>query len=124
MVIWFTIQIDRFGKVKNLSYIRLYQTKTTIMTKKKEQMLDTETYQSMLEKLPSHEWTNEQQLEWQLRRKEESHQQELERMAMEKSKYYVETVILRKSIIKKEEEIEELKKAIHLYHDELEQLKK
>ena len=65
------------------------------------------------------EWTNEKQLEWQLRRSEESAIKKLERMAQEKSNLYVENVLLKKSMSKKEEEIEELKQAIHLYHDEL-----
>lgn len=56
------------------------------------------TIDKMIENLPSFEWTREKQLEWELKRKEESHQQELERMSIEKSKLYVENVLLKREL--------------------------
>ena len=52
------------------------------------------------------EWTNEQQLEWKLKRSEESAIKELQRMAEEKAKLYTDNVLLKR-------EVEELKKPNH-----------
>ncbi len=44
------------------------------------------------------EWTNEKQLEWELKRKEQSHKEELDRLAKEKSELYVENVLLKREL--------------------------
>ncbi len=55
------------------------------------------------------EWTNEKQLEHQLRFQEESHKKALERMAIENSDLYVETVLLKRQIRSLQSELSELK---------------
>jgi hypothetical protein len=52
------------------------------------------------------EWTNEDQLEHQLRFQEESHKKALERMAVKNAELYTDNVLLKR-------EIEELKKPNH-----------
>jgi chromosome segregation ATPase len=44
------------------------------------------------------EWTNEKQLEWQLRRSEESAIKQLQRMAEEKAELYTDNVLLKRDI--------------------------
>jgi hypothetical protein len=55
------------------------------------------------------EWTNEKQLEYQLRFQEESHKKQLERKSIENSDLYVETVLLKRQIRSLQSELDELK---------------
>ena len=55
------------------------------------------------------EWTNENQLEYQLQIQKEFHQKQLERMSIENSDLYVETVLLKRQIRSLQSELDELK---------------
>ena len=66
-------------------------------------------HDEMVKNLPTHEWTNEQQLEYQLRFQEESHKKKLERMSIENSDLYVETVLLKRQIRSLQSELDEIK---------------
>lgn len=89
-------QIDEFFKSK--------KEQEQTLQPRSQMILNDEPLPSSKEQLEvtSFEWTNEKQLEWELKRKEESHKKALERMAMEKAQLYTDNVLLKR-------EIEELK---------------
>jgi len=55
-------------------------------------------HEEMVKNLPTHEWTNEQQLEYQLRFQEESHKKQLERKSLENVELYTDNVLLKRQI--------------------------
>jgi len=72
-------------------------------------MMSKKEHDEMVKNLPSMEWTNEQQLEYQLQFQKETHQKQLERMSIENSDLYVETVLLKRQIRSLQSELDELK---------------
>jgi hypothetical protein len=66
-------------------------------------------HEEMVKNLPTHEWTNEQQLEYQLEIQKEFHKKSLERISIENSDLYVETVLLKRKIRSLQSELDEIK---------------
>jgi chromosome segregation ATPase len=96
-------QIDEFFKAKKEQLETLQPRSQMILndeplpsSKKKYQV--TELDRALEQFKGTSEWTNEKQLEWELKRKEESHKQELERMAKERAELYVENVLLKRKV--------------------------
>jgi hypothetical protein len=105
-------QIDDFFKTKKEQLETLQPRSQMILndeplpsSKKKYQV--TELDRALEQFKGTSEWTNEKQLEWELKRKEESHKQELERMAKERAELYVENVLLKRKVktIKENEKV-------------------
>jgi hypothetical protein len=105
-------QIDDFFKTKKEQLETLQPRSQMILndeplpsSKKKYQV--TELDRALEQFKVTSEWTNEKQLEWELKRKEESHKAELERMAKERAELYVENVLLKRKVktIKENEKV-------------------
>lgn len=66
-------------------------------------------HDEMVKNLPTWEWTEVNQLQWELRTNKESYEKRLEIMSQENADYYVETILLKRQIRSLQSELDELK---------------
>jgi hypothetical protein len=69
-------------------------------------------HEEMVKNLPTHDWTNEQQLEYQLEIQKKFHQKELERKSLENVELYTDNVLLKRQIKTLQTQVEKGKELI------------
>lgn len=67
-------------------------------------------HEEMVKNLPTHEWTNEKQLEYQLQFQKETHQKQLERKSLENVELYTDNVLLKRKVETLETQLESFRK--------------